>query len=69
MPDKKSYKKAPTTVYLTQKQLKTLEWIKKKTGVPVAELVRRGIDRELKRHDVPKSMVVGEIAGEEVAVA
>jgi Ribbon-helix-helix domain len=38
-----------TTIYLETKQMKQLETIKEKTGVPVAEQIRRAIDTYLQK--------------------
>jgi hypothetical protein len=38
-----------TTIYLDAKQMKQLETIKEKTGVPVAEQIRRAIDVYLQK--------------------
>jgi len=38
-----------TALYLKEDQLKKLESISKKTGAPVAELVRRAIDAYLEK--------------------
>jgi hypothetical protein len=41
-----------TTVYLEPRQLEAMKIIKKKVGVPMAELVRRGIDAVLTREEL-----------------
>ena len=43
-----SMRKRRTNIYLTEEQLKKLEVRKQKTGVPVAEQIRRAIDKDLK---------------------
>ena len=55
MPNVKDYEKVPMTVYLTEGQKKALNWIKSKSGIPAAEVIRRSIDRELLRHKIPKN--------------
>jgi len=37
-----------TALFLKEEQLKELEALSKKTGAPVAELIRRSIDKYLK---------------------
>lgn len=56
MPNVKDYEKVPMTVYLTKGQKKALNWIKAKSGIPAAEVIRRAIDKELLRHKIPKSL-------------
>ena len=48
-------KKISTTVYLTPQQDEVLKLLKKKTSVPMAELIRQGIDLviEKQRHLLP----------------
>lgn len=55
MPNVRDYKKIPITVYLTKDQKKAVDWIRTGSGIPAAEVIRRAIDRELKRHKIPKS--------------
>jgi predicted DNA-binding protein len=41
--------KKRTNIYLSEDQLKRLRALSEKTGAPVAELVRRGVEMYLKR--------------------
>jgi predicted DNA-binding protein len=41
--------KTRTNIFLTQTELKKLRALSKKTGVPVAALVRRAVDEYLER--------------------
>ena len=43
-------KKVSTTVYLTPEQDQTLKLIKEKTAVPMAEIIRQGIDLAIEKH-------------------
>jgi len=43
--------KIRTNIFLTKIELKRLRTLSKKTGAPVAELVRRAIDEYLGRHE------------------
>ena len=45
-------RKVATTVYLTTVQDAALKDLARRTGLPVAELVRRGVDRILEEHAV-----------------
>jgi predicted DNA-binding protein len=42
--------KERTNIYLEEEQIKRLRALQKKTGAPVAELVRRAIDAYLKKN-------------------
>lgn len=41
-------RKRRTNIYLTEEQLRKLEVRKQKTGVPIAEQIRRAIEKDLK---------------------
>jgi len=43
--------KIRTNIFLTKIELKRLRTLSKKTGAPVAELVRRAIDEYLERYE------------------
>jgi len=43
-------RKVATTVYLTPEQDSSLKEVHRQTNLPVAELVRRGVDLLLKEH-------------------
>ena len=43
--------KIRTNIFLTQTELKKLRALSRKTGAPVAALVRRGIDEYLERFE------------------
>ena len=47
--------KVPTTVYITEEQLRLLKLLSERTKVPVAAYIREGIDTILKKYekDVP----------------
>ena len=45
-------RKVATTVYLTPEQDSSLKEVHRQTNLPVAELVRRGVDLILKEHAV-----------------
>lgn len=47
-----SKKKVSTTVYIEARQLEALRLLKERTGVPMAELVRQGIDAVLTREEL-----------------
>jgi len=47
MPNRRYLRRATTTIYLEDDQLKELRAIAKKTGRPMAHLIRRGIDLAL----------------------
>jgi hypothetical protein len=44
-----TYMKQRTNIYLTPDQMKKLKLLNEKTGAPVAELVRRAVDKYLKQ--------------------
>lgn len=50
-----------TSLYLEEGQLKKLEAVSKKTGAPVAELIRRAIDAYLKAY--PRKLARAERTG------
>ena len=43
--------KIRTNIFLTRAELKKLRGLSKKTGAPVAELVRRAIDEYLEKYE------------------
>ena len=43
-------KKISTTVYLTPEQDASLKLLKEKTSVPMAEIIRQGIDLAIEKH-------------------
>ncbi len=43
-------KKVTTTVYITPRQSQQLKALHEKTGVPIAEYIRQGIDLMLKKN-------------------
>lgn len=43
--------KIRTNIFLTKTELKKLRALSKKTGAPVAGLVRRAVDEYLERHE------------------
>ena len=44
-------KKIPTTIYITERQQNQLKELNEKLKVPIAELIRQGIDLALKRYN------------------
>jgi len=51
-------KKISTTVYITPEQDAKLKMVSERTGLPVAEYIRRGIDRILQENEehIPKQL-------------
>ena len=43
--------KIPTTVYITEEQLRLLKMLSERTKVPVAAYIREGIEMALKKHE------------------
>ena len=51
-------KKISTTVYITPEQDAKLKMVSERTGLPVAEYIRRGIDRILQENEehIPRQL-------------
>lgn len=47
-------KRKHATMYLDQWQLDALSWIREKVGVPSSVILRKALDSELSKYDLPK---------------